>query len=123
MAEQIKSRQLLIDTVEALGYPVYLQGSLPEDGQWPRSFFTHWIFDAVDTLHYSGAPHCCDFGYWLYFYSADRTLVDTVPITAKRALQAKGFVFDGHPLDVSSGRPSHTGVMLTAHYKERIDET
>lgn len=113
-------RELLIQTLEALDYPVYLQGSIAKDDAYPSSFFTYWIFGASDSGHYDGQPNFCDYGIWIYFYSSDRSLVDSVPIAAKAALRNVGFVFVGQPADAASDEITHTGVVLTAHYKESL---
>lgn len=107
-----------IEILESLGYPVYLQGSINENEEYPESFFTYWVFQADENSHYDNGPVSCDWGFWLYFYSAKPALVESVPLEAKSKLQAAGFAFAGKPVDAESDEPTHTGCMMTCYIKE-----
>lgn len=111
-------KKKLIDTLKSFGFPVYLQGSLNPDEKYPDSFFTFWVFDAPESAHYNNSANSCDWGFWIYFYSNDPELVETIPLKAKAALVALGFVFEGKPIDANSDIETHTGSMLTCYYKE-----
>ena len=111
-------KEKLIDILKTFGFPVFLQGSLNPDEDYPASFFTFWVFDAPESAHYDNNPNACDWGFWIYFYSNNPQLVESVPLQAKAALKAAGFVFDGKPIDANSDVETHTGCMLTAYFKE-----
>ena len=44
---------LLISTLENLGFPIIRQGSLAEDDEYPQSFFTFWNNSADGQGFYS----------------------------------------------------------------------
>ena len=111
-------KQRLIDILSILGYPVFLQGSLNPNENYPDSFFTYWVFQAPETSHYDNQPSGCDWGFWIYFYSNDPKLVMDEPLRAKMLLRADGFVFEGKAIDANSDVETHTGSMLTCYYKE-----
>lgn len=108
-------KALFIETLEQLGYPVFLQGSLNSVKDYPDSFFTFWVFQADENVHYDNSPKSCDWGFWLYFYSVDPLLVQTVSLQAKELLEISGFTFEGKPIDANSDVQSHTGCMLTCY--------
>lgn len=109
---------LFLNTLEQLGYPVFLQGSLNSSEEYPDSFFTFWVFQADEESHYNNKPKSCNWGFWIYFYSTDPLLVQNVPLLAKENLKAEGFVFTGKPIDAASDVASHTGSMLTCYIIE-----
>lgn len=111
-------KEKLIEILSKFGYPVFLQGSLNPNIPYPDSFFTFWVFQADEITHYNNNPVCCDWGFWVYFYSNDPVKVETVPLLAKTDLRANGFVFEGKPVDAKSDIETHTGTRLTCYYKE-----
>lgn len=113
---------LFIETLERLGYPVFLQGSLNSAADYPESFFTFWVFQADEESHYDNSPKACSWGFWLYFYSSEPLLVQSVPLQAKELLKAEGFVFEGKPTDADSDVQTHTGCMLTCYIVEDYKE-
>lgn len=111
-------REKIYSLLSSFGYPVFLQGTLNDKQDYPDSFFTYWITEAPESSHYDNVPHACDWGIWLYFYSNDPELVDSVPLSAKALFKQNGFVFEGKPIDAASDTETHTGTMLTCYYKE-----
>lgn len=113
---------LLVQTLEDLGYPVFLQGSLNSADDYPESFFTFWVFQADEESHYNNMPASCSWGFWIYFYSTDPLLVQNVPLLAKKNLKEEGFVFEGKPIDADTDVNTHTGCMLTCYILEKYKE-
>lgn len=105
----------LINILESMGFPVYLQGSLNDDEDYPVSFFTFWNFETPEDLHYNNKASRAVWGFWVYFYSEDPSLVDTKLDEAKKKLEEAGWIFEGKGQDVASDEPTHTGRMLTCY--------
>ena len=111
----------LVVLLETFGYPVFLQGSLNPDEQYPDSFFTFWNFDTPETAFYDDAANRAVWGFWIYFYSVDPVLVEQVPEQARQALKQNGYILQGKPSDVSVDRATHSGVMFTAYIFENYE--
>ena len=111
---------LLISTLEVLGYPVRLQGSLLENESYPDSFFTFWNDSADGTSFYSNMEGAVLWSYSLNFYSTDPVLVNTKLVEAKRLLRRAGFIVSGAGYDVPSDEPTHTGRGISLLYRQKI---
>lgn len=109
---------LLISTLEALGYPVRLQGSLLPDKRYPDSFFTFWNDSADGSSFYSNDETAVVWAYSLNFYSIDPLLVSTKLLEAKQLLKNVGFIISGAGYDVPSDEPTHTGRGITLLYRQ-----
>ena len=109
---------LLISTLEALGYPVKLQGSILPDEPYPDSFFTYWNDSADGTSYYSNDERAILWSYSLNFYSTDPVLVNTKLLEAKALLKSAGWVVSGAGYDVASDEPTHTGRGITILYRQ-----
>lgn len=109
----------LIELLERSGYPVYLQGSLNPDDNYPDSFFTFWNFDNPENEFYDNTPGGCAWGFWVYFYSTDPQLVEIVPEQARQTLRKNGWTVQGKPHDIGVDRPTHTGVFFTVYGHEK----
>lgn len=109
---------LLINTLEALGYPVRLQGSLLANESYPDHFFTFWNDSADGSSYYSNDEHAIVWGYSLNFYSNDPLLVNSKLLEAKKLLKNAGFIVTGAGYDVVSDEPTHTGRGITVTYRQ-----
>lgn len=111
----------LVVLLETFNYPVFLQGSLNPDEQYPESFFTFWNFDTPETAFYDDAANRAVWGFWIYFYSVDPVLVEQMPEQARQLLKQNGYILQGKPNDISVDRPTHSGVMFTAYKFENYE--
>lgn len=111
----------LVVLLETLGYPVFLQGSLNPDEQYPDSFFTFWNFDTPETAFYDDDANRAVWGFWIYFYSVDPLLVEQLSEQARQLLKSNGYIPKGKPNDISVSRPTHTGVMFTVYKFENYE--
>lgn len=115
---------LLINTLEALGYPVKLQGSLLPDEPYPDHFFTYWNDSADGTGFYSNTEGAVVWTYSLNFYSIDPVLVNNMfkvlkdTPTAKSLLKNAGFTVSGAGYDVASDETTHTGRGISLLYRQ-----
>lgn len=102
-------KDLLIQTLEPLGFPIFLQGSLGPDEPYPESFFTFWNNDTAGGEFYDNEEHNYTWDFDLNFYSTDPELTNTKLMAAKTLLKAAHFIVTGKGYDVASDEPTHTG--------------
>lgn len=102
-------KDLLIETLEPLGFPILLQGSMTKDEEYPESFFTFWN-NAVDgDEFYDNEENSFVWDFDLNFYSIDPALIDDKLMEAKTLLKQQGFNVTGKGYDLISDEPTHTG--------------
>lgn len=109
---------LLISTLEALNYPVRLQGSLLPNENYPDNFFTFWNDAADGASFYSNDEHSIIWQYSLNFYSVDPVLVSSKLLEAKKLLKSAGWIVSGAGYSVMSDEPTHTGRGITIRYRQ-----
>ncbi len=111
---------LLISTLELLGYPIMQQGSLSPHECYPKSFFTYWNDSADGTGYYSNNEGAILWAYSLNFYSTDPVLVNTKLLEAKALLKEAGFIVSGAGYDVPSDEDTHTGRGISLLYRQKL---
>lgn len=103
----------LITLLETLKYPVFLQGSLNADEPYPDSFFTIWNFETPEAAFYDDNANRAAWGFWIYFYSTNPSLVESVPEAARKLLKQNDYILQGKANDIGVDRPTHTGAFFT----------
>lgn len=112
-------KDVLIEVVEQLGYPIFLQGSLGKDEAYPNSFFTFWNNSVDGEEFYDNEEHRYVWNFDLNFYSNDPILVNTKLLEAKTLLKQNAFIVAGKGYDVASDEPTHTGRGINVLYLEK----
>lgn len=112
-------KELLVQTLESFGYPVFLQGTLSKDEPYPKSFFTYWNNDSYDGSHYDNDAVSYVWDFDVNFYSTNTALVNSKLIEAKTKLKQQGFIVSGKGYDVASDEPTHTGRGINVLKEER----
>lgn len=105
----------LINLLESFDFPIFLQGSLNPEEPYPDSFFTFWNFDNKDAAFYDDNADRAVGGFWIYFYSTNPRLVESIPEQARQLLKSNDWIIQGKATDVSVDRPTHTGAFFTAY--------
>lgn len=100
-------KEKLINTLSALGYPVYLQGTAPES--YPDTFITFWTIDTPAAAEYDNDLMLTEWQFYVYLYSTDPALLQSEADTIRRALKDAGFTPQGKGRDLLSDEPTHTG--------------
>ena len=115
-------KQLLINTLSAFGYPVFLQGTLNPEETFPDTFITFWTDYTIDGTHYDNDVHSVEWSFSVILYSNNPQIVNEKPEKIRQALKAAGFIPQGKGQDIASGEPTHTGWAMDFIYNETIKE-
>lgn len=110
----------LIEILESLGYPVFLQGSMLADQPYPSSFFTFWNDSTDGISFYENGEQAIEWMFSVNFYSTDPTLVNNKLIEVKPLLRNAGFIVNGAGYSVASDEITHTGRGITLLYRQEV---
>ena len=111
---------LLISTLETLGYPIRLQGSLLANEKYPDHFFTYWNNSTEGESFYSNKEGAIIWDFSLNFYSIDPLIVNNKLLEAKVLLKNVGFIVSGAGYSVISDENTHTGRGISVIYRQII---
>lgn len=111
---------LLINTLSEFGYPVRLQGSLADNEEYPKHFFTFWNNSSNDAMHYDNKPVSYVWDFDVNFYSTDPALIYDVLDKAISKLKSAGFMVSGKGYSIGSDEPSHTGRGVNVLFLEQL---
>lgn len=99
----------IYNTLAALGYPVFLHGTLGENEPFPETFITYTTVDSPDAFPFDDAPTHTVWVYQIIIYSSDRQTLEQVAASSRAALKAAGFIPQGKGRDIPSEETTHTG--------------
>lgn len=109
---------LLIDTLSVFGYPIFRQGSLAKDEQYPDYFFTFWNNASDSDGFFDNSDSRTIWDYDCNFYSIDPEKTYSELSKAIYVLKKAGFIVGGKGYDVASDEASHTGRGINVLYME-----
>lgn len=112
-------KERLIEVLSTFGHPVFLQGTLAENEQYPTSFFTFWNNSTDGAAFYDDDCTVFEWDLDVNFYSEDPELVNSVLVQARKKLKEAGFIVRGKGHDIASDEITHTGRGLDVYYMEK----
>ena len=111
--------ETLIEKLNTIGLPVFLQGSLSADTQYPDNFFTYWNNDTRDLKHYDNKSAGIVWDFDVNTYGSDPLIVLENMNEAIRILKSAGFIIGGAGYTVASDEATHTGRGVNVLFIER----
>lgn len=106
----------LIAILESFKYPVYRQGSLSNDDEYPETFFTFWNNASPNHAHYDNDDYGTAWDFNFYVYSTDPSLTYSLLMDARKALKKAGWITPSKGFDVPSDEATHTGRGMEIFY-------
>ena len=108
----------LIEILSTFGYPIYRQGSLADDEEYPNHFFTFWNNDSPDHAHYDNSEYGTEWDFDVNFYSIDPALTYSVLASARMKLKQEKWIVPSKGYDVATDEPTHTGRGIRIYFLE-----
>lgn len=99
----------IYNALTALGYPVFLHGTLGENEPFPPAFITYQTLDSPDAFPFDDDPTHTVWVYQVICYADDRQTLEETAAACRNALKASGFIPQGKGRDIPSEEPTHTG--------------
>ena len=99
---------LLIENLESLGYPVFLQGTFC-GATYPDNFITYIVNASDDRAHYNDNVTSWTWQFTVIFYSRNPEILDVAPDAIRAKLKAAGFIPQGKGFHIFSDDPNVTG--------------
>lgn len=109
----------LIELLQTLNYPVFRQGSLGLEEEYPDTFFTFWNNDESEIKAYDNQTATVGHNYDVNVYSNDANQTYSILREARALLKKNNFIILSRGHDVASDEESHTGRGMTILYIER----
>lgn len=111
-------KEMLVQELNKFNIPVFQQGSLNADEEYPSEFITFWL-NGVDSLnHYDNDVVSYEWDFQVIYYSNNSATIYDKAEAVRVALKKIGFIPQGKPFDIPSDEPSHIGVTLDYLYVE-----
>ena len=99
----------LFTILEAFKVPVYRQGSMSADAEYPETFITFWNNSSDDHAHYDNNEYGTSWNFNVYVYSADPSTTYSLLADIRTAAKAAGWIPTSNGYDVQSDEATHTG--------------
>ena len=106
----------LIELLESFDFPVFRQGSLSEDEEYPHTFFTFWCNEEAENSAYDNETQSVIYDYDVNVYSDDAEQVYSLLKQARSLLKQNGFTIVSRGYDVMSDEDTHTGRGMNVVY-------
>lgn len=103
-------REKLFEVLERNGLPIFLQGAMSKEAEYPDTFLTYFIPTNDDDIFADNAATHTAYTVQAAVYSNDIDKKDAVTEKIKADMKAEGFLFQTGG-DVASDVETHTGYM------------
>lgn len=99
----------LISLLGTFGYPVIRQGSLPDNQEYPETFFTFWNSTEEGQSFYDNDTASVVYDFDVNVYSAKPDVAYSLLSDARRLLKENGWIIATRGFDVPSDEITHIG--------------
>lgn len=111
-------KEKLFEILQTFGAPIYLQGTLAENADYPGEFITYITTDSETAAAYDNDEAATAWAFQIAYYSNDPAKVDSAQKKIRATLKAAGFIPQGRGYDLPSDRADFTGWVCDYYYLE-----
>jgi len=106
----------LIELLETFSYPVFRQGSLSPEVDYPDTFFTFWNSEETGHSFYDNETANVDWIFQVNVYSTDPDKAYNLLGAARTLLKSAGYVMSTRGYDLYSDEITHVGRGMVVMY-------
>ena len=110
---------VLLQTLEKTGFPVYLQGTIAQEKEYDESFITYQITDSPLQDFLDDDATGTQWEINVIFYTSRADLLYSAPADIFAQLKAAGFIPQGKGFNIPSDEPTCNGYGNDFLYYER----
>jgi len=99
----------LLNVLEQFGFPVFLQGTIEPDAEFPADFITFQITASDTAAAFDNDDVLTAWDINVNYYSNNPLNVATFPEQIRAALKNAGFIPQGRGVDLPTDEPAFTG--------------
>ena len=101
-------KDFLINTLETLGFPVFLQGTFGDD-PFPETFITFFTLGSNAAAEFDNETALTAWQFQVTIYGNNPLTVESGAAAIRKTLKAAGFIPQGKGRDIPSEEPTYTG--------------
>lgn len=102
----------LIAILETFKYPIYRQGSMSDEDEYPETFVTFWNTNSPDHSYYDNDDYGTEWTYNVVVYSSNPSIAYSLLDSIRIALKANGWICVGKGQDTESDEETHIGRII-----------
>lgn len=102
-------KEKLLEALNRIGVPVYLQGSIADDALLPNDFITFLTIDSPSVANFDNETALTAWRYQVTNYGRNPESVADYAWKIRNVLKAAGFIPIGKGRDLLSGDPNFSG--------------
>lgn len=106
----------LIELLESFDYPVFRQGSIAPEQQYPDTFLTFWNTTEEGQSFYDNETASVVWQFRVYSYSISPITAYSVLAAARKLLKENGWIMQSRAYDVRSDEATHVGRGMTVEF-------
>lgn len=109
-----------IEIPDGVSYKAYRQGSIPEEMEYPDTFFTFWNNNTVEHSAYDNNTTIEQYDFDVYVYSTDIDLCINLLSKARKMLKDNGWIIDTISFDAYSDEITHVGKGMRVLFLKQV---
>ena len=94
--------------LKTLGLPIYMQGSMRQDENYPELFITYLWFDSSNLWAFDNSTIATNYACQIAIYGVSPDAIDNTVAQVVEVLKNSGYTIDGGGRMISSDEPTHT---------------
>lgn len=110
----------LIELLETFKYPVFRQGSLAKNEEYPPTFFTFWNNREVEHSSYDDSTSIIEYNFDVNVYSNEPDTAYRLIREAKTLLKSNRWIITEIGYDLPSDEITHVGRGLNVTYLQQL---
>ena len=102
--------------LKSLGFPVFMQGAMPQEAHYPDLFITYIFFQSRNIWNFDNAAIATQYTCQVTVYGMNPSAIDDTVSALIERLKESGYTVDDGGRMIPSDEPTHVGWTFDCNY-------